>query len=126
MRMTDIQNRLQAHHAAGRDLPEGQLEKDLSLVAKAARDLKWNTHWACVKGRITGEEALATLDAFLDDVLSVTHDSLSDAQRSLRLYLTQPTVSGATFAKMSSMWSSGDAARDQLEKENPFISAARR
>jgi len=99
---------------------------DLAAVAKAARALKWNTHWACVKGRISGDEALSRLDSFLDDVMSVRHEDLLEAQRTLRLYLTQPKVSQATFTKMSALWNSEDAARDELELSSPFISAAAR
>jgi len=126
MKMIDIENRLRAHHAQGRPLPDGQLAMDLAAVAKAARALKWNTHWACVKGRISGDEALSRLDSFLDDVMSVRHEDLLEAQRTLRLYLTQPKVSQATFTKMSALWNSEDAARDELELSSPFISAAAR
>jgi hypothetical protein len=126
MKMIDIENRLRAHHAQNRTLPDGQIAMDLAAVAKAARALKWNTHWACVKGRITGDEALGRLDSFLDDVMSVRHEDLLEAQRTLRLYLTQPKVSQATFTKMTAMWNSEDAARDELELNNPFICAAAR
>jgi len=126
MRMIDIENRLRAHHTQNRPLPDGQIAMDLAAVAKAARLLKWNTHWACVKGRITGDEALGRLDSFLDDVMSVRHEELLDAQRTLRLYLTQPKVSQTTFTKMTALWDSADAARDELELNNPFICAAPR
>ncbi len=126
MRMIDIENRLRAHHAQSRPLPEEQLAKDLGDLAKHARDLKWNNHWACVKGAITGDQALANLDELLDDILSAKHESLMDAQRTLRLYLTQAKVSQATFTKMKALWDSGDQARDTLELQAPFIAAPAR
>lgn len=126
MKMKDIENRVIGTKLTGAPVNTEQLAADLDEMARAARALKWNTNYACVKGQISGEEAIRRLDEMLDDVMSVTVPELLDAQRTLRLYLTQERVSAATMSKMLAMHTTGDSGRDQIEAENPLIAAPRR
>lgn len=126
MRLTDIENQLLASDHLSDEELDALVKSQLSSYAWYLRNLKWNTHFNVFKHRSLAEiQGMADLTTVMMDIVKVTHPKLLAARNTLRLYLSQETPSQKTMKGMKKLQGElQDAGRDEVELNNPLITAS--